>query len=133
MFGTYYQKKAFTFSDQKILYIQFCIFYPCFRVMSLNVSALKHTAWIFFIDLLITFQGKLNDILGMILVNSQDLFRCNLEGVNIVLPQFVTALEMILCDKDSRSQLSTVTSVEVRRSAIQILLSILPLPLQFKV
>ena len=101
--------------------------------MSLNVSALKHTAWIVFIDLLITFQGKLNDILGMILVNSQDLFRCNLEGVNIVLPQFVTALEMILCDKDSRSQLSTVTSVEVRRSAIQILLSILPLPLQFKV
>ena len=78
-------------------------------------------------------QGKLTDILGMIFVNSQDLFRCNLEGVNIVLPQFVTALELILCDKEIRSQLSSVSSVEVRRSAIQILLSILPLPLQFKV
>ena len=108
------------------MYIRFCL---CF---SDELECVSYTAWIFFIDLF-TFQGKLNDILGMILVNSQDLFRCNLEGVNIVLPQFVTALEMILCDKDSRSQLSTVTSVEVRRSAIQILLSILPLPLQFKV
>ena len=84
-------------------------------------------------DLLFILQGKLTDILGMIFVNSQDLFRCNLEGVNIVLPQFVTALELILCDKEIRSQLSSVSSVEVRRSAIQILLSILPLPLQFKV
>ena len=82
---------------------------------------------------LVVQKGKLTDTLGMILVNSQDLFRCNLEGVNIVLPHFVTALEMILCDKDSRSYFSFVTAVEVRRAAIQILLSILPLPLQFKV
>ena len=57
-----------------------------------------------------------------------------MEGVNIVLPHFVTALESILAsEKDSRSiQLHGVTQNEVRRSAIQILLSILPLPRHFK-
>ena len=74
------------------------------------------------------------DTLGSIVVNAAELFRVNLEGVNIVLPQFVTALEAILPERESgRAQFTSVPSAEVRRSAIQILLSILPLPLHFKV
>jgi len=80
-------------------------------------------------------KGKpaLSDTIGMILVNSCDIFRANLEGVNIVLPEFVAALEGILSDKEIKTPLSCVTYTEVRRSAIQILLSILPLPNHFKV
>ncbi len=79
-------------------------------------------------------KGKqVSDTLGSIIVNATELFRVNLEGVNIVLPQFVAALEAILPGDSSRIQFTSVSSAEVRRSAIQILLSILPLPLHFKV
>jgi hypothetical protein len=72
-------------------------------------------------------------MVGMIVVNSCELFRANLEGVNIILPEFVSALEAILPEKEARGQLTCVTHGEVRRSAIQILLSMLPLPLHFMV
>ena len=73
------------------------------------------------------------ETVGMIIVNSCNIFRSNLDGVNIVLPQFVQALEVILSEKDGRNHLQNVTDSEIRRSAIQILLSILPLPMHFKV
>ncbi len=78
-------------------------------------------------------KASISDTLGMIFVNSYNIFRSNLEGINIVLPHFVAALEVILAEKEPRSvQLHSVTHGEVRRSAIQILLSILPLPQHFK-
>ena len=73
------------------------------------------------------------ETVGMIIANSCNIFRSNLDGVNIVLPQYVQALEVILSEKDNRNHLQNVTDSEIRRSAIQILLSILPLPMHFKV
>ena len=78
-------------------------------------------------------KSPISDTLGMIFVNACSLFRSNLEGINIVLPHFVAALEVILAEKDPKVQLHSVTHAEVRRSAIQILLSILPLPQHFMV
>ena len=78
-------------------------------------------------------KSPISDTLGMIFVNACSLFRSNLEGINIVLPHFVAALEVILAEKDPKIQLHSVTHAEVRRSAIQILLSILPLPQHFMV
>lgn len=74
---------------------------------------------------------KISDTLAMIFVNSGTIFKSNLEGVNIVLPQFVAALETILTEKNE-VKLNHVSHGEVRRSAIQILLSIMPLPHHFK-
>ena len=78
-------------------------------------------------------KSPISDVLGMIFVHSGQIFRSNLDGVNIVLPHFVSALEVILAEKEPRVALQSVTHFEVRRSAIQILLSILPLPHHFKV
>ena len=78
-------------------------------------------------------KSPISDTLGMIFVNACSIFRSNLEGINIVLPHFVAALEVILAEKDPKVQLHSVTHSEVRRSAIQILLSILPLPHHFMV
>lgn len=81
--------------------------------------------------------GKISDTLAMIFVNSGNIFKSNLEGVNIILPQFVAALESILTSnsiggKNEKPVFHHVSHGEVRRSAIQILLSILPLPHHFK-
>ena len=78
-------------------------------------------------------KSPISDTLGMIFVNSGQIFRSNLDGVNIVLPHFISALEVILAEKEAKVALQSVTHAEVRRSAIQILLSILPLPNHFKV
>ncbi|CAG7818479.1 unnamed protein product [Allacma fusca] len=65
-----------------------------------------------------------NDVLGSILSNSPNLFRVDLDGVNILVPAIVSALEMVLPVKDAIRH-------DLRRPAIQLLLSLLPLPLHF--
>ncbi|XP_038108361.1 ral GTPase-activating protein subunit beta isoform X4 [Culex quinquefasciatus] len=86
-------------------------------------------------------QGlKLNDskeceeTLASILYNSSDLFRIDLEGIQVLLPSFIAALELILPEKElrMRSQNVIVNKVELRRAAINVLLSILSLPLHFQ-
>merc|ERR1712045_184111 len=89
--------------------------------------------WLCKKDLLYKKKSPISDTLGMIFVNACSIFRSNLEGINIVLPHFVAALEVILAEKDPKIQLHSVTHSDVRRSAIQILLSILPLPNHFMV
>ncbi|KAM9361398.1 ral GTPase-activating protein subunit beta [Symphorus nematophorus] len=66
-----------------------------------------------------------------ILLNSTCLFCCDLKGVNLLLPSFVSVLENILLDRDLVRFKSFVSLVDLRRSSILVLLSLLPLPLQF--
>ncbi|XP_053697912.1 ral GTPase-activating protein subunit beta isoform X2 [Sabethes cyaneus] len=86
-------------------------------------------------------QGlRLNDTkeceetLASILYNSSDLFRIDLEGIQVLLPSFIAALEQILPEKElkMRSQNVIVNKTELRRAAINVLLSILALPLHFQ-
>lgn len=65
-----------------------------------------------------------------ILMNSADLFRLDLDGVRVLLPAFISALEIVLPDKDFK--LTNVSKVELRRASIHLLLSILVLPLHFQ-
>lgn len=62
-----------------------------------------------------------------ILSNSPNLLRVDLDGVTVLVPAIVIALEKVLPSKDAPR------NDQLRRSAIQLLLSLLSLPLHFLV
>ncbi|KAM8756150.1 ral GTPase-activating protein subunit beta isoform 2-T2 [Acanthopagrus schlegelii] len=70
-------------------------------------------------------------VLASILLNSTCLFCCDLKGVNLLLPAFISAVENVLLDRDLLRFKNFVTPVDLRRASIFILLSLLPLPLHF--
>ncbi|XP_061400512.1 ral GTPase-activating protein subunit beta [Musca vetustissima] len=82
----------------------------------------------------ITETKECDETLASILLNSADLFRLDLDGVHVLLPSFIAALEIVLPAKDLKikNQSMQFNKTDLRRSAIQILLSILTLPLHFQ-
>ncbi|XP_030759935.1 ral GTPase-activating protein subunit beta isoform X2 [Sitophilus oryzae] len=66
-----------------------------------------------------------------ILMNSTDIFSLDLDGVRTLIPAYISALEIVLPDKDLKIS-GNVNKVELRRAAIHLLLSILVLPLHFQ-
>lgn len=66
-----------------------------------------------------------------ILMNSPDLFRLDVDGVRVLLPSFINALELVLPDKDLKL-VSNVNKTELRRASIHLLLSMIVLPLHFQ-
>ncbi|XP_061584117.1 ral GTPase-activating protein subunit beta [Cololabis saira] len=70
-------------------------------------------------------------VLASILMNSTSLFCCDLKGVNLLLPPFISALEKVLLHRDPVNFQGCASPVDLRRASIFILLSLLPLPLQF--
>ncbi|XP_055920308.1 ral GTPase-activating protein subunit beta isoform X4 [Eupeodes corollae] len=75
-----------------------------------------------------------DETLASILLNSSDLFRLDLDGIHVLLPIFITALEVVLPEKDLKikSQAMNYNKIELRRASINILLSMLTLPLHFQ-
>ena len=70
----------------------------------------------------------------MIMINSADLLRVDLEGVHIILPHLVTALEAVLPEREARMQQgNAILKADLRRSAIHLLVSMVALPLHFQV
>ncbi|XP_017094712.2 ral GTPase-activating protein subunit beta isoform X8 [Drosophila bipectinata] len=82
----------------------------------------------------ITESRECDETLASILLHSSDLFRLDLDGINVLLPGFIAALEIVLPDKDLKlkTQSLTFNRTELRRSAINILLSIMVLPLHYQ-
>ncbi|XP_012808230.2 ral GTPase-activating protein subunit beta isoform X1 [Xenopus tropicalis] len=70
-------------------------------------------------------------VLASIILNSPPLFCCDLKGINVVVPYFISALETILPDRELSKFKNYVNPIELRRSSIHILLSLLPLPHHF--
>ncbi|XP_038552371.1 ral GTPase-activating protein subunit beta isoform X2 [Micropterus salmoides] len=70
-------------------------------------------------------------VLASILLNSTCLFCCDLRGVNLLLPSFISAVENVLLDRELLRFKSFVSLVDLRRASILVLLSLLPLPLHF--
>ncbi|XP_051249746.1 ral GTPase-activating protein subunit beta isoform X3 [Dicentrarchus labrax] len=70
-------------------------------------------------------------VLASILLNSTCLFCCDLRGVNLLLPSFLSAVENVLLDRELLRFKNFVSLVDLRRASILILLSLLPLPQQF--
>uniref|UniRef100_A0A1B6CX62 Rap-GAP domain-containing protein n=1 Tax=Clastoptera arizonana TaxID=38151 RepID=A0A1B6CX62_9HEMI len=73
-----------------------------------------------------------NECLAYILVNSADLLRLDLDGVQLLVPSIEEALEIVLPDKDLKLKSSSISKVELRRASIHLLLSMLVLPLHFQ-
>ncbi|XP_055713069.1 ral GTPase-activating protein subunit beta isoform X4 [Phlebotomus papatasi] len=74
------------------------------------------------------------ETLASILYNSSDLFRLDLDGIQVLLPSFIAALELVLPEKElkMKSQTVVINRIELRRASIHILISILALPLHFQ-
>lgn len=73
------------------------------------------------------------ETLASILYNSSDLFRLDLDGIQVLLPSFITALELVLAEKELKMKSNIVINKsELRRASIQILLTLLALPLYFQ-
>lgn len=66
-----------------------------------------------------------------ILLNSADLFRLDIDGVRILVPAFINALDIVLPDKDLKLS-PNINKVELRRASIHLLLSMVVLPLHFQ-
>ncbi len=73
-----------------------------------------------------------SEVLAMILVNSSDLLRLDLDGVNVLLPHLVTALEAVLPERELKLRPTNVHKTELRRAGINILVSMLALPAHFQ-
>ena len=73
------------------------------------------------------------ETLASILYNSADLFRLDLDGIQVLLPSFISALELVLAEKELKMKSHILLGkIELRRASINILLSILSLPLHFQ-
>ncbi|XP_029470457.1 ral GTPase-activating protein subunit beta isoform X4 [Rhinatrema bivittatum] len=70
-------------------------------------------------------------VLASIILNSPPLFCCDLKGIDVMVPYFISALETILPDRELSKFKTYVNPTELRRSSIHILLSLLPLPHHF--
>ncbi|XP_037904135.1 ral GTPase-activating protein subunit beta isoform X4 [Hermetia illucens] len=75
-----------------------------------------------------------DETLASILYNSADIFRLDLDGIHVLLPGFISALELVLPEKDLKIKSDAIpfNKTELRRASINILLSILALPLHFQ-
>lgn len=72
--------------------------------------------------------------MAMILLNSADLLRVDLKGVNVILPDLVVALEAVLGDQELKMPTTVVVAKsDLRRNSISLLISMIFLPVHFEV
>ncbi|XP_015175300.1 PREDICTED: ral GTPase-activating protein subunit beta isoform X2 [Polistes dominula] len=72
------------------------------------------------------------ETLAYILLNSSDLFRLDLNGVQVLVPAVLSALELVLPEKDLKLKSNIVSKPDLRRASIHLLISMLALPLHFQ-
>lgn len=71
-------------------------------------------------------------ILSSILINGTQLFRLNLNGIDILIPNFLKAIELFVIEKEqTKFKFSSTSMTELRRACIKIMLSLLTYPLHF--
>lgn len=66
-------------------------------------------------------------------MNSADLFRLDLNGIQVLVPAVLSALEVVLPEKDLKLKSNMVLKPDLRRASIHLLISMLTLPLHFQV
>ncbi|XP_044738387.1 ral GTPase-activating protein subunit beta isoform X2 [Chrysoperla carnea] len=77
-------------------------------------------------------ESYCDETMASILLNSADLFKLELQGIQVLIPSFMSALEIVLPEKDLKLKSNTISKIELRRASIQILLSLLVLPLHYQ-
>ncbi|XP_025410091.1 ral GTPase-activating protein subunit beta isoform X8 [Sipha flava] len=73
-----------------------------------------------------------DETISSILLNSHNLLRLDLNGINVLIPFIIETLELVLPERELKLKSNTIPKNELRRSAIHLLLSMLSLPLHFK-
>jgi len=68
---------------------------------------------------------KVSESMAMILLNSSDLLRVDLKGVNVILPDLVTALEAVLGDQVTDHSVSSLLYLLWFFRNIQLLLTVI--------
>lgn len=69
----------------------------------------------------------------MVLINCSDLLRLDLDGVHVLVPHLLKALEAILPERELKLRSNSVHKTELRRAGIHLLISMLSLPSHFMV
>lgn len=68
-------------------------------------------------------SSEVEETLASVLQNSSDLFRLDLDGIHVLLPSFVAALELVLPEKELKTKPGTIINkTELRRASIHILI-----------
>lgn len=76
---------------------------------------------------------EIDESMASIIYNSSNLFKIDMDGIHVLLPAFISALDLLLPEKDPKFKPPNmiINKTELRKSAINILLSILVLPCHF--
>ncbi|XP_075220156.1 ral GTPase-activating protein subunit beta isoform X3 [Lycorma delicatula] len=75
------------------------------------------------------------ETLASILINSADLLRLDLDGIQLLVPSIIDALETVLPEKELNlkcQKFNSLSKIELRRNSIHLLLSMLVLPLHYQ-
>lgn len=73
-----------------------------------------------------------SQVLSSILMNGTQLFRLNLNGIDILIPDFLKAIELFVVEKEqNKFKLLACSITELRRACIKILVSLISYPLHF--
>ncbi|XP_028171090.1 ral GTPase-activating protein subunit beta [Ostrinia furnacalis] len=67
-----------------------------------------------------------------VVLNAPDIFRLDLDGVLVLVPDFISALEKILCEREPKLECGTIDKRELRKAAISALLSLVAFPHHYK-
>lgn len=102
------------------MFVYLFIGFLCFRFYLAILQGLK-----------VSSNKECGECTAAIVVNSSNLFHLDLDGARILIPAFISALEVVLPNKDLKLS-NNINKVELRKSAIQLLLSMLVLPLHFQ-
>ncbi|XP_014195181.2 ral GTPase-activating protein subunit beta [Haplochromis burtoni] len=108
-----------------------CRIFSCRKTAEEILSVYLSRFYLVLIQGLQVSEKASSPVLASILLNSTSLFCCDLRGVNILLPPFISALENVLLDRELLKFKNFVTPVDLRRASILVLLSLLPIPMHF--
>ncbi|XP_075979377.1 ral GTPase-activating protein subunit beta isoform X2 [Anticarsia gemmatalis] len=67
-----------------------------------------------------------------VVLNAADIFRLDLDGVLVLVPDFITALDQILSEREPKLECGTIDKRELRKAAISALLSLVAFPYHYK-
>ncbi|XP_072937898.1 ral GTPase-activating protein subunit beta isoform X2 [Epargyreus clarus] len=67
-----------------------------------------------------------------VVLDSADIFRLDLDGVLVLVPDYITALDRILSEREPKLECGSIDKRELRKAAISILLSLVAFPYHYK-
>ncbi|XP_069360436.1 ral GTPase-activating protein subunit beta isoform X5 [Maniola hyperantus] len=67
-----------------------------------------------------------------VVLDAADIFRLDLDGVLVLVPDFITALDRILSEREPKLECGPIDKRELRKAAISLLLSLVAFPYHYK-